>query len=155
MFGTSIARRLNLDGAENEFGRTWSPYHVKQVLTNDKYAGTLVFNRSTQRLKNSRRANAQAAWVKVEDAFDAIVSREMLEDAHAERNRRRRQWSDDEMLDVLRRIFIEHGTVTPDLINASGGPAVKSYAFRFNGITSAMGLAGVTWPSLTSSTITK
>jgi len=155
MSDTSIARRLNLEGVENEFGRTWSPYHVKQVLTNDKYAGTLVFNRSTQRLKSSRRANAQAAWVKVEDAFDAIVSRELLEDARAERNRRRRQWSDDEMLNVLRQIFVEHGTVTPDLINASGGPAVKSYAFRFNGITSAMGLAGVTWPSLTGSTITR
>ena len=155
MSDTSIARRLNLEGVENEFGRTWSPYHVKQVLTNDKYAGTLVFNRSTQRLKSSRRANAQAAWVKVEDAFEAIVSRELLEDARAERNRRRRQWSDDEMLDVLRQIFVEHGTVTPDLINARGGPAVKSYAFRFKGITSAMGLAGVTWPSLTGSTITR
>ena len=155
MSDTSIARRLNLEGVHNEFGRTWSPYHVKQVLTNDKYTGTLVFNRSTQRLKSSRRANAQAAWVRVEDAFDAIVPRELLEDARAERNRRRRQWSDDEMLDVLRQIFVEHGTVTPDLINASGGPAVKSYAFRFNGITSAMGLAGVTWPSLTGSTITR
>lgn len=155
MSDTGIARRLNDEGVANEFGRTWSPYHVKQVLTNDKYAGTLVFNRSTQRLKSSRRANAQSSWVKVNDAFDAIVSREKLEEARAERIRRRRQWSNDEMLDELRQIFIEHGKVTPDLINASGGPAVKSYAFRFNGITSAMGLAGVSWPSLTRSTITR
>lgn len=155
MSDTGIARRLNDEGIANEFGRTWSPYHVKQVLTNDKYAGTLVFNRSTQRLKSSRRANAQTSWVKVDNAFDAIVSREKLAEARAERDRRRRQWSDDEMLDELRQIFVEHGKVTPDLINASGGPAVKSYAFRFNGITSAMGLAGVSWPSLTRSTITR
>lgn len=155
MSDTGIARRLNHEGIANEFGRAWSPYHVKQVLTNDKYAGTLVFNRSTQRLKSSRRANAQASWVKVQDAFDAIVSREKLEEARTERDRRRRQWSDDEMLDELRQIFVEHGKVTPDLITASGGPAVKSYAFRFNGITSAMGLAGVSWPSLTRSTITR
>ena len=155
MSDTSIARRLNQEEIANEFGRTWSPYHIKQVLTNDKYAGTLVFNRSTQRLKSSRRANEQASWVKVDNAFDAIVSREQLEAARAERNHRRRQWSDDEMLDVLRQIFVEHGKVTLDLINASGGPAVKSYAFRFNGITSAMGLAGVSWPSLTRGTITR
>ena len=155
MSDTGIARRLNCEGISNEFGRAWSPYHVKQILTNDKYAGTLVFNRSTQRLKSSRRANASASWVRVDDAFDAIVSREKLEEARAERNRRRRQWSDDEMLDALRQIFVEHGKVTPDLINASGGPAVKSYAFRFNGITSAMGLAGVSWPSITRSTITR
>lgn len=155
MSDTGIARRLNDEGIANEFGRIWSPYHVKQVLTNDKYAGTLVFNRSTQRLKSSRRANAPASWVKVEDAFDALVSRDRLEQARAERNHRRRQWSDDEMLDELRQIFVEHGKVTPDLINSSGGPAVKSYALRFNGITSAMGLAGVSWPSLTRTTITR
>ena len=155
MSDTGIARRLNNEGVANEFGRTWSPYHVKQVLTNDKYAGTLVFNRSTQRLKSSRRANALATWVKVDGAFEAIVSRDRLEAARDERNRRRRRWSDDEMLDALREIFVEHGKVTPDLINASGGPAVKSYTARLNGITSAIGLAGVSWPSLTRSTITR
>lgn len=150
---TDIARRLNSEGFDNELGRPWSPYHIKQILTNDKYAGTLVFNRSTQRLKSSRRANAPSTWVKVEDAFTAIVSRERLEEARAERQRRRKRWTDDEMLDVLRDIFIEHGKVTPDLINASGGPAVKSYALRFNGLVAAMGLAGVSSPSLARGTI--
>lgn len=150
-----IARRLNEEGIENEFDRPWSPYHVKQILTNDKYAGTLVFNRSTQRLKSPRRPNAPTMWVKVEDAFEGIVSRAKLEEARAERRRRRKQWTDDEMLDVLRAIFVEHGKVTHDLINASGGPTVKSYAWRFNGIAAAMGLAGVSWPSLSRSTITR
>jgi len=152
---TGIARRLNGEGIENEFGRPWSPYHVKQVLTNDKYAGTLVFNRSTQRFRTSKRPNSPSTWVKVEDAFDAIVPREKLEEARAERQRRRKHWTDDEMLDVLRDLFIEHGKVTPDLINASSGPAVKSYEFRFNGIVAAMDLAGVSSPSLARSTITR
>lgn len=152
---TGIARRLNSEGIKNEFARSWSPYHVKQILTNDKYAGTLAFNRSTQRLKSSRRANATSMWVKVENAFEAIVSREQLEAARAERRRRHKQWTDDEMLDVLRKIFVEHGKVTPDLINTSGGPAVKSYALRFNGIVSAMDQAGVSGPSLSSNTITR
>jgi DNA invertase Pin-like site-specific DNA recombinase len=52
---TGIARRLNDEGIENEFGRSWSPYHIKQILTNDKYSGTLVFNRSTQRFRTPRR----------------------------------------------------------------------------------------------------
>jgi DNA invertase Pin-like site-specific DNA recombinase len=150
---TGIAQRLNSEEIGNEFGRPWSPYHVKQILTNDKYAGTLAFNRSTQRLRSSRRPNAPGTWVKVENAFEAIVSREKLEEARAERQRRRKQWTDDEMLTVLREIFTEHGKVTPDLIDASGGPAVKSYAFRFNGIVSAMDRAGVSRPSLSSSTI--
>jgi hypothetical protein len=59
------------------------------------------------------------------------------------------------MLDVLRDLFVEHGKVTADLINGSGGPPVKSYAFRFNGIVAAMDLAGVSRPSLARSTITR
>lgn len=152
---TRIARRLNDEGTANEFGRPWSPFHVKQVLTNDKYAGTLVFNRSTQRLKTSKRLNTPTNWVKVDDAFEAIVSRDKLEEARRERQQRRHHWTDDEMLDGLRAIFVEHGRVTPDLINSSGGPAVKSYAFRFNGLTSALGLAGVSWPSTSRSVITR
>jgi len=152
---TDIARRLNTEGVENGFGRSWSPYHIKQILTNDKYAGTQVFNRSTQRFRTSRRPNASSTWVKVDDAFEAIVSRETLEKARAERQRRRKRWTDDEMLDVLRDLFVEHGKVTPDLINSSDGPAAKSYAFRFKGIVAAMDLAGVSRPSLTRSTITR
>lgn len=152
---TDIARRLNSERIENGFGRPWSPYHIKQILTNDKYAGTLVFNRSTQRFRTSRRPNTPSTWVKVEDAFEAIVSREKLEEARAERQRRRKQWTDDEMLDMLRDLFVEHGKVTPDLINSGGGPAVNSYAFRFNGLVAAMDLAGVSGPSLARSTITR
>jgi DNA invertase Pin-like site-specific DNA recombinase len=152
---TGIAQRLNSGGVENGFGRLWAPYHIKQILTNDKYAGTLVYNRSTQRLKSSRRANSPSNWVRVEDAFGAIVSREKLEEARAERQRRRKHWTDDEMIDALRDIFIEHGKVTPDLINSSGGPAVKSYALRFNGIVAAMDQAGVSRLSLSRDTITR
>ncbi|MEH6437354.1 recombinase family protein [Massilia sp. DD77] len=152
---TGIARRLNNEGVESGLSRPWSAYHIKQILTNDKYAGTLAFNRSTQRFRSSRRANAPGTWVKVEDAFEAIISREKLEEARAERKRRRKSWTNDEMLDALRDIFIEHGKVTLDLINSSGGPSVKSYAFRFNGITSAIGLAGLSWSTMSRSTLTR
>lgn len=152
---TSIARRLNGEGIDSGLGRPWSPHHVKQILTNDKYAGTLAFNRSTQRLRSSRRANAPETWLRVEDAFDAIVTREQLEAARAERQRRRKQWTDDEMLDILRDLFVRHGKVTTELINSSGGPAVKSYAFRFNGIVAALERAGVSRPSLSASTLNR
>lgn len=152
---TGIAARLNSEGIKNELARPWSPYHVKQVLTNDKYAGTLVFNRSTQRLRSSRRANAPDRWVMVEDAFEGIVSRQQLEDARAERRRRRKHWTDEEMLDILRELSAKYTVVTPDLISTSDGPSLNSYAFRFNGIVSAMDLAGVTPVSLSGSTITR
>lgn len=150
-----IAARLNVEGVPTGLGRPWSTHLVKQVLTNEKYVGTMTFNRGTQRMRSVRRANDQAKWVRRENAFEAVVARDRFDQAAAERQRRRKQWTDDEMINVLRTILVEHGKVTPDLINAGAGPSVKSYAFRFNGLVSAMGLAGVSWSSLSRATITR
>ncbi|WP_081897492.1 recombinase family protein [Massilia sp. BSC265] len=150
-----IAARLNSEGIATGLDRPWSAHLVKQVLTNEKYVGTMVFNRGTQRMHSVRRANNPLKWIRRESAFEGVVSRERFEQARAERRRRRKHWTDDEMLDALRDIMVEHGRVTPDLINASNVPSVKSYALRFNGLVSAMGLAGVNWPSLSRATITR
>lgn len=155
MADVGIARLLNGEGTPTGTGRPWSAHVVKQVLTNPKYTGTMVFNRGTQRMRSTRRANDPAKWVRCERAFPAVVPAERFEAAVQERTRRRRHWSDDDMLEALRTIMVEHGRVTPDLINASGGPRVQSYAFRFNGLVSAMGLAGVSWPSLSRHVITR
>jgi hypothetical protein len=152
---TRIADRLTSQGVPNEHGRPWSSFHVKNILTNEKYCGTLVFNRTTQRLKSSRRPNDSEKWIRYHDVFEAIVTRQRFDQANAERRRRRRQWTDDEMLDGLREILVEHGTVTADFINASRLPSAKSYAFRFDGLVAALHSAGVSGPSLSRATITR
>ena len=152
---TVIATRLNAEGLRNQHGRAWSAHNVKSILNNEKYAGTLIFNRSTQRLKSSRRPNDVAKWIRLEDAFEGIVSREVFNQTRECRRRRAKCWSDDEMLDGLREILVEHGKVTPELINQSGLPAAKSYAFRFRGLVAAYEAAGVAGPSLSRTTITR
>ena len=152
---TRIADRLTVEGVPGEKGGAWSSFHVKNILTNDKYCGTLVFNRSTQRLKSSRRPNDSEKWIRYHDVFEGIVTRQRFDQANAEWRRRRKQWSDDEMLEGLREILVEHGTVTSDFINASPLPSAKSYAFRFNGLVAALHAAGVSGPSLSRATITR
>jgi DNA invertase Pin-like site-specific DNA recombinase len=155
MYDTAIAGRLNAEGLKNACGRSWSSHNVKQILTNEKYAGTLVFNRSTQRLRSARRPNDQDKWIRQENAFDAIVSRDRFAAARAERKRRNRIWSDEEMLDGLRAILVEHGTVSATLIDESSLPPAKSYVFRFNTLVAAMEAAGVSGPSLPPTIITR
>jgi len=150
-----IAARLNSEEVSSGTCRPWSAHLVKQILTNDKYVGTMTFNRGTQRMRTTRRANNQEKWVRRENAFEAVVPRDRFDQAAIERRRRRRQWTDDEMLDGLRDLFVEHGKVTPDLIDAGTGPSARSYASRFNGLVSALGLAGISWPSLSHTAITR
>jgi len=150
-----IAERLNSEGILSGYDKPWSSYHVKAILTNEKYAGTLVFNRSTQRMRTSRRRNDLDKWIQVSDAFEGIVTKARFEEARTERKRRRKHWTDDEMLEGLRNIFVEHGKVTCDLIDTGITPSVKSYAVRFNGIVAAMYAAGVACPSVSQTTITR
>lgn len=152
---TAIATRLNVEGVRSEQGAPWSNYNIKNILTNEKYCGTLVFNRSTQRLRTSRRPNKPESWLKTLNVFDAIVQPKRFEEAQTERARRRRHWSDDEMLHGLREIFVESGHVTADLINARDLPSASSYAHRFNGLVAAFEAAGVSNLSLSRATITR
>jgi len=152
---TRIAETLNAEGLKNQYGRAWSPHNVKSILTNEKYAGTLIFNRSTQRLRSSRRPNDLQKWIRVEDAFPGIVSKKMFNRTRQVRLHRGKHWTDDEMLDGLREILVENGKVSADLIDKSDLPSAKSYALRFRGLVAAYEAASVSGPSLSRATITR
>lgn len=150
-----IAEQLNQEGFFNQSDRPWAAHNVKSILTREKYAGTIVFNCSTQRLRSTRIPNDPDCWIRYPNAFEGVVTPARFEEARAERHRRRRTWSDDEMLDGLRQILVDHGTVTPDLIDANDLPAAKSYAFRFNGLVAAYEAAGVAGVSVSRASITR
>ncbi len=66
---TEIARTLNADGIANPTGRPWSKNGVHILLTNEVYTGTLQWGVG---------AKDGAPPVRVEDAFPAIVSKELF-----------------------------------------------------------------------------
>lgn len=152
---TRIADVLNSEGLKNQYGRSWSSHNVKAILTNEKYAGTLIFNRSTQRLRSSRRPNDSTKWIRVEDAFPGIVSKEQFNLTRQVRLRRGKYWTDDEMLDGLRDILVEHGTVSGDLIDRSNLPSAKTYALRFQGLIDAYESAGMSGLCVSGPTLTR
>jgi DNA invertase Pin-like site-specific DNA recombinase len=154
MADVHIAARLNAEGVTYEHSGTWKGFHVKGILTNEKYAGVLVFNRSTQRLRSSRRPNDQSKWVRHSSSFEGVVTPERFEEARAERRRRRKHWTDDEMLDGLRQILVTHGRVDADLIDASVFPSAKTYAERFRGLVGAFAAAGVSGSQFSCRTLT-
>lgn len=152
---TRIAEILNSEGLGNQHGRSWSSHNVKAILTNEKYAGTLIFNRSTQRMGSSRRPNDVGKWICIEDAFPSIVSKALFNKTREVRLRRGKHWSNNEMLDGLRNILVENGKVSAELINQSDLPSAKSYALRFNGLVAAFEAAGASGTSLSRATIAR
>lgn len=140
---TAIAAKLNGDGVPSEFGRPWNLWSVKNILTNEKYIGNLVFNRRSAKLKGCQVHNRSEEWVRREDAFDAIITRQIFDEAICEREHRRKRLTDQGMLNALRSIFKKHGVVNARILAAEGAPSSTCYAEHFGSLVNAYMLAGL------------
>jgi len=115
-----IADLLNGEAIPSPGDGTWSALSVRGILTNELYAGTMVYNKTTQRLKSPSHKNPKTEWIRAENAFPAIIDRRLFDAAQviiqkAEEERLLR-YSSKDMLDRLRAVYAHYGTVRASLI---------------------------------------
>jgi DNA invertase Pin-like site-specific DNA recombinase len=124
---TAIARELNRQGIKCD-GRSWSNTEVRHVLTNPKYAGCNVWNRTSAKLKCKVIRNKQTDWIMKSEAFAPIVDQETFGRVQVTLPTTADQlWSDDEILARLRRLLAKKGRLSEELIkNARGMPAIST-----------------------------
>ena len=97
--------------AATDLGRPWTRGTVHQVLINEKYVGKNVWNRVSFKLKKKRVRNKPGQWIRSDGVFKAIVDRTVFLSAQHIIAERSRRFSDDEMLEHLRRLHGERGTL--------------------------------------------
>src|SRR5688572_676782 len=68
-----IADSLNAEGLRTDQNRFWTRGTVHQVLTNEKYVGDNVYNRTSFKLKKRRVQNPPDMWIRANGAFAPIV----------------------------------------------------------------------------------
>lgn len=138
-----IAEILNGRGISTDFGRQWTRGTVHQVLTNEKYIGTNVFNRVSFKLKRKRVANQQDMWIRKPNAFAAIVDPETFRVAQTIIAERSRRFSDEEMLDALKALYRERGVLSGLIIDEMEEmPSTAAYRIRFGSLLRAYQLIG-------------
>lgn len=141
---TAIADKLNWAGIGSEFRRPWTPWLVHSILTNEKYLGTLLFNRGSCKLQREAVRNPPETWIRKDTAFEALISRDMFELARKERQRRARKLTGDEMISVVREVFATNGKVTARLLTrVSTSTFPKLLARHFGSLTAAYETAGI------------
>lgn len=128
---TRIASRLNYEGIAAPGGGAWSRMSVRHVLQNEKYLGTIVYNRTTQKLKTTRRPNPEDKWVRLPKAFEGLISVELFAQAQARFTARRQKYDPDFMLDGLRQIYVEHDFFHRALLNPADLPSPSCFGARF------------------------
>lgn len=135
---TEVAGWLNAQGIVTDLGRPWNRGTVQQVLTNEKYIGNNVYNRTSFKLKRKHVVNASDMWVRSEGAFEPIISAEAFYMARGIIQERNRRVSDDEMLAMLQALVRQHATLSAHLIDAAEGmPTSAAYRGRFGSLLTA------------------
>lgn len=139
-----IASMLNVAGIPSESGKPWTKKMVRTVLTNEKYVGNAVYNRTSYKLKKHAVRNPRHMWIRKDAAFPALVPSTVFDTVQAERLQRHRRYSDIELLDILRAVQSKHGKVTALLISARGAaPTPQTFKYHFGTLANAYSLAGV------------
>jgi DNA invertase Pin-like site-specific DNA recombinase len=140
-----IADDLNGRGILSGTGRAWTRGLVHQILINPKYIGANVYNRRSFKLKQRRVVNPEAMWVRKDGAFPALVSCEQFEEAARIIEARSRRFSDEEMIDKLRALFLKEGKLSGILIDEMEEmPSSSAYQSRFGSLVRAYSIVGYT-----------
>ncbi|MGB0742902.1 MAG: recombinase family protein [Opitutales bacterium] len=142
---SEIASDLNARGIKTDLGRAWTRGVVHEILTNEKYIGNNVYHRSAFKLKKKRVQNPEEMWVRKESAFEPIVEPGDFYTARGIILARTRKYTDEEMLEMLRKLHQNQGTLSGIIINESSDmPSSSAYAHRFGSLVRAYELIGYT-----------
>nr|WP_200918182.1 recombinase family protein [Jeongeupia sp. HS-3] len=138
-----IASILNREGILSDASVPWSRGTIHQILTNEKYIGNNVYNRTSFKLKVRHVRNPPEQWIRKEAAFEAIVPVQMFMQAQAIIAARSFHLDDGQMLDMLRRILEQHGALSGILIDEEDNtPSSSAYRTRFGSLLRAYRLVG-------------
>ncbi|AOS78266.1 MULTISPECIES: recombinase family protein [Hydrogenophaga] len=145
LFESEIAERLNAKGIQTDLGRDWTRATVREVLSNEKYIGNNVYNRRSFKLKKVRVVNQPEMWIKKEGAFEGIVPPDLFYTAQGILRARAYRFSNEELIEKLRRLFQQHGYLSGLIIDeAEGMPSSAAYAHRFGSLIRAYQTVGFT-----------
>ena len=145
---TAIARELNRDGTLNR-GRPWKHQDVFNVLTNPKYTGCNVWNRSSSRLHTPRIRLAKEQWVTKAGAFEPLVDQATFDQVQIRLPRHADDvWSDQELLRKLKKVLAAKGRISEGLIlRARGMPSTNTLHKRFGSYLQMYKLVGYQPPA--------
>lgn len=140
-----IASELNRKNIPAENGQQWTRCKIHQILTNEKYIGNNVYNRTSGRLKTRSIRNPQEMWVRCDGAWEPVVATEKFEAAKRIIEARAVQYSDDELLDKLRHLLKIRGKLSGIIIDEEElFPSSSIFRSRFGGLVRAYSLIGYT-----------
>jgi DNA invertase Pin-like site-specific DNA recombinase len=133
-----IAITLNREGVAAEFDRPWTRLAVLGVLSNEKYIGNAIYNRTSKKLNGKWQRNPPSQWIRCDNAYEAIVQKERFEQARRRLNELSRPRTKADLLDLLTALWCRCGKLSSILVDTDPiTPCCAVYAREFGSIAKA------------------
>lgn len=138
-----IAERLNKQNIPAENGTLWTRAKIHQILTNEKYIGNNIYNKTSSKLKSRLVKNPKNEWVRCDKAYKPIISKKKYNKAQEIIQLRSVHLTNDELLEKLKQKLESNGKLSGFIIDEDDtGPSSSVYRTRFGGLLRAYTLIG-------------
>ena len=141
-----IARILNERGVKYGHFGPWTQHQIRLILTHPKYTGSVVFNRTSAKLKSKVRSNPREQWIVQAGVFPAIVSQDVFDRVQEKLANNVIRRSNERLLSELKSYIGKHGKPYGAGPKPDGMASMSTYRYRFGGRVSAYDLIGYRSP---------
>ena len=83
----------------------WTAETIRHILQNEQYAGSVVYNKTSSKLKTKLIRNPREKWITRKGSYEPVVSPEVFQEAQEKFNLRYKRMSREEMLERIRFVF--------------------------------------------------
>ena len=138
-----IAERLNEQNIPAENGTLWTRAKIHQILTNEKYIGNNIYNKTSSKLKSKLVKNPKHEWIRCDKAYKPIISKKKYNKAQEIIQLRSVHLTNEELLEKLKQKLESNGKLSGFIIDEDDtGPSSSVYRTRFGGLLRAYTLIG-------------
>ena len=138
-----IAERLNEQNIPAENGTLWTRAKIHQILTNEKYIGNNIYNKTSSKLKSRLVKNPKHEWVRCDKAYKPIISKKKYKKAQEIIQLRSIHLTNEDLLEKLKQKLESNGKLSGFIIDEDDtGPSSSVYRTRFGGLLRAYTLIG-------------
>lgn len=138
-----IAERLNEQNIPAENGTLWTRAKIHQILTNEKYIGNNIYNKTSSKLKSRLVKNPKNEWVRCDKAYKPIISKKKYNKSQEIIQLRSVHLTNEELLEKLKQKLESNGKLSGFIIDEDDtGPSSSVYRTRFGGLLRAYTLIG-------------
>ena len=138
-----IAERLNEQNIPAENGTLWTRAKIHQILTNEKYIGNNIYNKTSSKLKSKLVKNPKHEWIRCDKAYKPIISKKKYNKAQEIIQLRSIHLTNEDLLEKLKEKLESNGKLSGFIIDEDDtGPSSSVYRTRFGGLLRAYTLIG-------------